>query len=229
MPAIGAVAIAAAVPLARRFDDTLRTTAWTIAIAGVLAAGLAYPAAVYIKVPLVRERLAGGEPWVFAAAFVLVAGALLARFLRARRRRFAALATLALASMLGCQLFAMLVTRADDYFSAKRLIEHVIAHEARRPLAPAVPFYSVDMFDQTVPFYLGRTVTMVHDQSELAWGIARDPSSFVPTVEEFARRWRDGGDAYAVMERDTYDKLAAEGLPMREVATDGRRFVVARR
>jgi len=228
MPAIGAVALAACVSLARRFDDTLRATAWTLAIAGVLAAALAYPGGAYIKVALVREQLAGGEPWVLAAAAAFVGGAVVAHFLRKRRRPLAALATLALASMLGCQLGSMLVTRADDYFSAKHLMERVVEREARRPLAAGVPFYSVDMFDHTVPYYLGRNVTLVHDESELAWGIAREPSNFVPTVQEFARRWREGGEAYAVMERHTYDKLAAEGLPMREVGTDGRRVVVAR-
>ena len=66
--------------------------------------------------------------------------------------------------------------------------------------SPDVPFYSVDTFDDTVPFYLGRTVTFVREQGELAWGIA-DASAQLHRgrSSEFERRWRAGGEAYAIM------------------------------
>jgi len=229
MPAIGAVAIAIAAPLARRFDATVRTTAWTLGIAGIAGAALVIPATTFVKVPMVREELAGGIGWIFVGSLVFFGAAIVANSLRKRRRPLRALAVLAVASMIGCQMASMLASRVDGYFSAERLVERVLASEAQRPAAANVPFYSVDMFDHTVPFYLGRTVTMVRDQSELAWGIANAPANYLPTLDDFEREWRAGETAYAIMQRETYDKFAVDGLPMRLVDTDGRRVVVSRR
>ena len=114
-------------------------------------------------------------------------------------------------------------------FSGERLLERVTGREGIVPFRPEVPFYSVDLFDQTVPFYLGRTVTLVHEQGELAWGIAAAPANFVADFAEFERRWRADGEAFAIMRTETHALLAAGGLPMRVVDTDGRRVVVARR
>ena len=55
------------------------------------------------------------------------------------------------------------------------------------------------MFDHTVPFYLGRTVTLVREQGELAWGIATAPANYIADLAEFERRWRADTDAYAIM------------------------------
>ena len=229
MPAIGAVAIAVAAPLARRFDATLRMTAWTLGIAGLVGSALAIPAMTFVKVPMVREALAGSIGWVFVGSFMFVVAALLANALRKRRQPLRALAILAVASMIGCQMACLLLSRVDAYFSAELLIERVLVSEARRPAVAEVPFYSVDMFDQTVPFYLGRTMTLVREQSELAWGIANAPANFLPTLDDFERKWRADDTAYAIMRRETYDKFATDGLPMRLVDTDGRRVVVSRR
>ena len=46
---------------------------------------------------------------------------------------------------------------------------------------PGVPFYSVDTYDQTLPFYLKRTVTMVAYKDELGFGISRNRRSSSPT------------------------------------------------
>ncbi|MFO1325022.1 MAG: glycosyltransferase family 39 protein [Burkholderiales bacterium] len=230
MPAMGAVMLAVAAPLARNFAAAVRVTAWTLVACGVAAALLALPVADLITIPLVREEYVDSTEWVIAGALVLVvAGALALGLLRARRR-LPALAAVVVASMVACQIGGVLAYNVDSYFSAERLVEQVIASErATRPFRPEVAFYSVDMFDGTVAFYLGRTLTVVRDQGELAWGIAAAPANFVADFAEFERRWRAHGDAYAIMGVPTYDGLAGTGLPMRVVGRDGRRVVVARR
>jgi hypothetical protein len=97
-----------------------------------------------------------------------------------------------------------------------------------QPFRPDLPFYSVDVFDHTVLFYLGRTTTLVKEKSELEWGIARAPQNYIEDVATFAERWRKGGDAYAIMRPSTYEFLQATGLPMHYVDSDGRRVVVTR-
>lgn len=231
MPAMGAVALAVASPLARRWDATIRITAWMLIGCGIFMAAIAVPAAEWIRVPMVHDGYTANVGWIVAGAMVFALAGSVALRLARRKRRMSALAALVLGAMLACQLGAVLAYRIDGYFSAERLIERLIEQRGAGvyPFHPEIPFYSVDMFDHTVPFYLGRTVTLVREKSELAWGIAAAPQNFIETMEEFADRWRNSGPAYAVMTPATYDGLQRTGLPMRFVDSDGRRVVVARR
>ncbi len=229
MPAMGAVALAVAPRLAGRWDRALRLTAWTLFAGGSVVAALAVPAAGWIKVARVQEDYAGSVGWIVAGGALFVATGVLALRLLRGGRRLPALAAVVLGGMLGCQVAAVAAARADAWFSAEGLIARVTGGKAARPFRPDVPFYSVDTFDHTVPFYLGRTLTLVRDQGELEWGIAAAPENYVADLAEFERRWRAHADAYAIMQQPTYDWLRQLDWPMRFVAGDGRRVVVARR
>jgi 4-amino-4-deoxy-L-arabinose transferase-like glycosyltransferase len=227
LPAIGAVALGSAVPLARRFDASLRHAARTLVVAGLVIGVAIVPAAQFVKVPMVRADLVTGTPWAVIGVLVLVLGGLAAFRLQRRGLRLRALAVIALSSIAACQCAAVLAAHIDEYFSSERLVER-LTDESHRAFRPDLPFYSVDMFDHTVPFYLGRTVTLVREQGELAWGIANAPANYLPTLDAFEQRWRNDGDAYAIMTESTYDALRAQGLPMRLVDRDGRRVIVRR-
>ena len=75
--------------------------------------------------------------------------------------------------------------------------------------APDQPFYSVRFYDQTLPFYLKRTVTLVDYADEMQFGITREPHKVVPTLDEFMTRWtadrapsaRARGQAVSVRDR----------------------------
>ncbi len=226
LPVMGAVALAVAVPLARRWDATMAITAWTLIGGGLLVAVAAFPAARWIKPPPLQEIYAANAGWVVAGGCILaLAGLLALRCLRLRRRMMA-LAVLVLGGLLGCQIGAAVAHRVDGHFSAEEFIERLT--EEKRPFRPELPFYSVDVFDHAVPFYLGRKVTLVREKGELAWGIAAAPANFIEDLAEFERRWRDGGDAFAFMSTATFEALRGSGLPMRVLVDDGRRVIVAR-
>lgn len=103
---------------------------------------------------------------------------------------------------------------------------YALANAVRPLLPPGVPFYSVDMYEQTFPFYLGRTVTLVHYTDEMGFGLEQQPELAIPTKEEFMTRWVHEPDAFAIMTPDTYNALQGQGLPMQVVARDTRRVVV---
>ncbi len=84
-----------------------------------------------------------------------------------------------------------------------------------------MPVYAVDTYDHTLPWYLRRTVTMVAYRDELGAAVDWDSSLFVPTVEEFERRWPAHSQAYAFVGAGAFDKLAAR-LPMKVIARDAR-------
>ena len=104
-------------------------------------------------------------------------------------------------------------------------------------LAPAVkaelaklpadtPFYSVNVLDHTLPFYIGHTMIMVQHADELSFGTSVEPQKWVPTVDQWVERWKSDRYALALLPPALYRKLAAEGLPMRVIARDVRRVVV---
>ncbi len=59
-------------------------------------------------------------------------------------------------------------------------------------LTPDTPFYRVNTFDQTLPFYLKRNVTMVSYKDELAVAIGWEPEKFLPDLAAFEKRWPGG-------------------------------------
>jgi hypothetical protein len=92
-----------------------------------------------------------------------------------------------------------------------------------------IPVYSVATYDQTLPFYWQRTVELVAYRGELDYGLRYDPQAELPNLEQFTARWNAASSAYAVMEKRTFGELAARGVPMRELARDANRVLVARR
>jgi hypothetical protein len=94
--------------------------------------------------------------------------------------------------------------------------------------AKSAPLYSVATYDQTLPFYLGRMVSLVEYRGELDFGLRHAPPDASLNLEEFLRRWSASDTAYAVMEPDVFYQLQSRGVPMREVHRDLQRVLVAR-
>src|SRR5881396_1023255 len=190
---------------------------------GVLAAAL----------PHLDARLSGTAfdahyaIWLLAAGLVLSAAGLAALRLHRRASDEASIAVVGLGSLLAVQIALSGTHVLDGHYSSARLIEAVVGEKLRFPREP--PFYSVASFDQSVPFYLGRPVTLVGYKDELAPGIAAEPGKYVASVEEFLGRWDGHGEAFAIMTPHFYEKLRRQGLPGRVLARDARRIIVARR
>jgi 4-amino-4-deoxy-L-arabinose transferase-like glycosyltransferase len=96
-------------------------------------------------------------------------------------------------------------------------------------LSPTSPIYTLQTYDQTLPFYWRRTVELVSYRGELDYGLTRDPSAQIGDVAQFLAQWRALPEGYALMENRLFEKLTASGVPMREIAHDVNRVLVARR
>jgi 4-amino-4-deoxy-L-arabinose transferase-like glycosyltransferase len=159
--------------------------------------------------------------WATVAAGVLLAG-VLAGFVQVwRRREDTGLLILALAGYLAVSIVMLGHEKLGRSNSSR-----YIALQVKPLLPPGVPFYSINMYEQTLPFYLQRTVTLVEYRDELGFGLDQEPALWVPTVTEFRTRWQSGGEAFAVMTPETYQTLKNSDLPMTMVARDTRRIIV---
>jgi 4-amino-4-deoxy-L-arabinose transferase-like glycosyltransferase len=177
------------------------------------------------------EILEAFGPWLKAAVVVAAVGTLAAVVIWRRAAthplvRFAGASTLALSTLAG----VVLAVAGFDAFSPTRSTSAILrAAQAVMPIPPSAPFYQIAMYDQTLPFYLGRTTTLVAYRDELALGIDAEPARQIPTVAAWIDTWRAQDEGYAVLLPELYTRLAADGLPMRVLARDTRRVIVSRK
>jgi len=164
------------------------------------------------------------RPAVITTSVVLIIGAGITVYLRSRRRELGALAALCVAWFAAAVVITGGGIAVQGFFS-NRDAGLLLAHIA----APTAPVYSVQTYEQSLTFYLRKTVTIVAYRDELALGLDQDPAAGIADVASFASRWRASGDAYAIMPISTWDRLTAEGLPMRELGRYPNRIVIVAR
>lgn len=159
--------------------------------------------------------------WLAIAAAIWFVGAAAALYFARKNRMRPSATALALSSLIFAQLVLIghesLAPSNSAYYLAQKIKPH---------LRPDVPFYSVGMYDQTLPFYMKRTVTLVAHQDELEFGLTQEPRKWLPDFAAFEKAWRGQPYALAIMEPNTYEQFKAAGLPMQLVARDTRRVVV---
>jgi hypothetical protein len=201
------------------------------------------------------ELLSAYAPWILAGGCVLaVTGVGAAAALRSRRAPgLASALVLAFGGLTFTQLVVTGHEALSPVYSAYHMVERIRpalradaeadAHFFASPAAsrtagsapdrPAfrdeheIPFYSVNTFDHSVPFYLGRTVTMVAYKDELEVPIGWEPTKFLPDIDAFAAAWSRDRRAYAVMTPGDFELIGRRGdVPMEVLSRDPRRVVV---
>ncbi len=162
---------------------------------------------------LARGQYALFANWLLAASAIWLVGTVAALLLSCRDKVRGAIIVLACSSLIAAQV----LLTGHDSLSATRS-DYAIAEQIKPHLRPGVPFYSLEGYDQTLTFYLKRTVTLVNYQDEMAFGIAQEPHKWLPDIESFKQAWVQQPYAMAIMPHATYQQLTSQGLPMRVIA-----------
>ncbi|MFM0051143.1 glycosyltransferase family 39 protein [Caballeronia grimmiae] len=163
------------------------------------------------------------QVWVYAGLAVAFVVTIFALWLN-RRSVLAGAAGLGAAWL----LLGTIAGTGHDVFgtesSGVKLVPAVKAAMAKLP--PDTPFYSIAKLDHTMPFYLGRTMTMVQESDELRFGVTTEPQKWLPTIDDWVRRWNADRYALALLPPGRYDEVLARGVPMQVIARDARRVIV---
>jgi hypothetical protein len=105
-------------------------------------------------------------------------------------------------------------------------------HDFAAQIAPLVPprakLYSVGQYDQTLPFYLGRTMTLVGYRGELDFGLTQEPSRGFDDLESFMRDWERQPQAVALMTPELFQQLSTYNDSMRLIAKQRNWVVVTK-
>jgi 4-amino-4-deoxy-L-arabinose transferase-like glycosyltransferase len=189
-----------------------------IAVAAlVLAPRMANEVDVDYSVAMMR----GVANWLTGSAAVWTATLALTLFLVWKHFKLLSLIVLSVGSFVAGTGVMMAHDHLNPFNSAWSASQKI-----KPQLTPDVPFYSVQWYEQTLPFYLKRTVTLVQYQDEMAFGIEQEPDKWIPTTEEFKQRWLKDKDAFAMVTIDMFKGLKTEGFPMDEIARDQRNVYI---
>jgi 4-amino-4-deoxy-L-arabinose transferase-like glycosyltransferase len=168
-----------------------------------------------------RGLYVAAQPWAVAAAATFLAGVVAATLLLLRNRRWHALVVTALASLVvidcGEEAYEELTPRQSGIEVAARM----------KPLITAqTQLYSVGHYEQTVPFYLGRTLSLWDYEDEFEVGQKAEARFAKRDLHEFEPEWLLQKDALAIMLPRVYERLKARGVPMTVVTSDPKRVLV---
>jgi 4-amino-4-deoxy-L-arabinose transferase-like glycosyltransferase len=169
------------------------------------------------------EVLHNYQPWLIAAGLLLLGGAL-AAYGMARKKRVYALTAVALLSLLAFQTASLGYQSINQTRSSREL-----ANAIRPLLNPDSPVFSVQGYPQSLPFYLGKTLTLVRYEGELAMGIRQEPRDIIHSWKDFRARWIAADRAVAVFNTRDLEHVNLADFPGHIVYRDPRKTVLSKR
>lgn len=201
-----------------------RVLLWQIApvlLVPVVTLGFAPFTELLAESPLKIEMYRDYATWAVVAALVLLFGLISGMVLLTRKKKSLAVLVVALSSLIGVQI----VLSGHNTVARWRSAYH-IAESIRPYVKPDIPLYSVGTYEQTLPFYLKRTFTLVDYQNEMAFGIMQEPQRWIPDIASFAKIWDKQPAALAIMPVQLYPQLTQQGLAMKIIFEDTQHIVV---
>ncbi len=222
LPAMPALAVLiAALPTATLKRDFLITAVLTAVVGLGLGVASFYLPALVPESPNRPYFLTLAKPVREVAALLLVSGV----FVWVQGARDATRAGVFLG--VGWCLAGLLLMRTATLLAP--IYSGIDLANAVPPADRDAPHYSVRTYDQSLTFYLQRTVMLVGYRGELDYGLRRAPNGGIADVDEFLRLWDSQTRAYAVMDKRTFNNFKERGVPMRTVGQNVSQVMVARR
>lgn len=224
LPIFPSIALLIALQLEKLPTKSLQVTAILLALLGLVAVFLVHKLPTATTDTYAMPLYKAAMPWSYVAALVALIGGGLALWLAKRNQQWT-IVTLAVAGFLAGQAAFLATSQWGDYSAG---IKHVAAIQAE--LTPETTIYTVGKYEQSLPFYLQRTLVMVEHADELEFGLGIQPELWIPKREDFVQQWRDksakGQVAIAILRPELYPEFVQQQLPMRIIGQDPKRIIV---
>ena len=151
------------------------------------------------------EQWASYRPWIIGSGLLfLLSFAVLSIRKIARLPAFAGAAVLSLAA-------GLLITSGASSLAESRSSK-VIADIITETLPAGVPVFSFQYFPEAAAFYLGRPITIVEYEGEMAMGVRLEPEKFIKTQDEFLAIWQNLDQAAVVLKLNRLKNLKVDAL-----------------
>ena len=159
--------------------------------------------------------------WVIAGLLTLATATLLAFTLLRKSRTGPAVATMAAATM----ILVVLLSHGYDRLSPLKS-SFAVSQAISERLKPETRLYAVKIYDQSLPFYLKRTLTLVEYVDEFEMGQNAEPGKHIAAIKDFPAAWSMPGPAIAIIQPSSVDELKALGINFEIIYRDARRLAV---
>jgi 4-amino-4-deoxy-L-arabinose transferase-like glycosyltransferase len=221
LPIFPALALLLAAYLDTASRKTWMATAGLVMATGAAAIPFVPRISKMASLPQEAPLLQAYQSWVMAACITALIGGALALWLANRARRDWTAVTLAATGFICGQLLTLGTEPHGNYRAGLPMVPAIAAE-----LTPQTTLYGLGLYDQTLPFYLRRTMILVEHQDELEFGLSQEPQRWIPNREDFIKQWTTGPKAVAITRPEIYADLQKRGIPMRVITQDGRRIAI---
>jgi len=165
------------------------------------------------------------RPWIMAA--VALIGAAGVSMLLLRRQKNLAISIFALCALLGIQMVSWGYQSISELRSSRTMAAAIQSYLDKSG-KDIVEIYDVHRYDQSLPYYLGRTVNLVGFTGELEFGIKQEPQKWLNEAD-FLPLWLNSDQAISVLTQTTYAQWQQQKIPMQLIYENSRSIAVARR
>ena len=124
-----------------------------------------------------------------------------------------------------CMTSALLILTGANSLAESRS-SRVIADVISENLPEGVPVYSFMYYPEAAVFYLGRPVTMVQYEGEMAMGVRIEPEKFIKSQDEFLKAWNEQEQAAVVLKLNRLKYLRVDELQGRVVYEGPKTMVI---
>ncbi|MGZ4968262.1 MAG: phospholipid carrier-dependent glycosyltransferase [Methylobacter sp.] len=175
------------------------------------------------KIGRLASHLMLFRPWIIATAFLAAAAGIAT--LLFKDKKIPAISIYALCALLGIQMLSWGYQSISELRSSRQMADAIQAYIGNN----SVEIYDVSRYDQSLPYYLGRTIKLVGFTGELEFGINQEPQKWINNAD-FLPLWLNSEQqAISLLNQTTYDEWKQQQIPMRTIYENSRYIAVARR
>jgi len=203
LPILPIIAVLAGGQVAIR--GRVKAERWVMLFLGLISLLVAMNVEQFASERYTAQQWANYVPWLLASGilFLLSSGAF---FIKQAGRfgTFTAAAVLSLAATL------LIVSGASSLGESRS--SRVIADVISRSLPEDAPVFAFQNYPEAAIFYLGKPITVVEYEGELAMGIGLEPEKYIRTQDEFLAIWQNLDQAAVVVKLKKLQYLDVEAL-----------------
>lgn len=193
-----------------------------IAVSAIIFIFFVWKAEETAKIGKLASHLTLFQPWIIATASLMGAAGISALLLKDKKNL--AVSVYSLCALLGVQMLSWGYQSISELRSSRVMAEAIQSYIGNN----AVEVYDVNRYDQSLPYYLGRTIKLVGYTGELEFGINQEPEKWLNEAD-FLPLWLNSAQAVSILNQTTYDQWSQQKIPMQVIYENSRYIAVGRR
>ncbi len=208
-------------------DADPKRLAWLVLPVFPLSLAGAYAASVALAArgdEFSRPLYQDASVWAAAAIAAMGVGAIASFVFLRKQLKWLGILALALGTIVTIKLVDHGYEKISPLQSAYALAEAVKPY-----LTPETRFYSVGNYEQSLPFYIKRTITLVDYVDEFDMGQKLEPQKWIPKTSDFVAAWNAPGPAMAIIPHGDVDKIRGLGIDFDVIHKDPRRVAIKKK